>query len=81
MIYLFIKSPNLTARLDNQDIKEKLRDLEQDTYAEESDIFSETLDNDYQAGSITRGTFLETYYSFIEVCAIRILGQDQVGFI
>lgn len=76
---MFIKSPNLSVWLANEDIQQSLKELEQEGFAEESDIFSEILDSDYQAGSITRGSFVEAYYSFIDVCSTRVLGQDQVS--
>ena len=81
MIYMFIKSPSLNDRLANESIQQSLKELEQDGFSETSDIFSETLDSDYLAGSITRGSFIDTYYSFIDVCASRILGRDQVCII
>ena len=81
MIYMFIKSPNLDAWLGNEGIQQSLKELEQEGFAEESDIFSETLDSDYQAGSITRGSFIDVYYSFIDVCTTKVLGQDQVCII
>lgn len=78
MIYMFIKSPNFNVWLANESIRQSLKELEQEGFAEESDIFSETLDSDYQAGSITRGSFVDAYYGFIDVCATKVLGQDQV---
>lgn len=78
MIYMFIKSPNLSVWLANEEIQQSLKELEQEGFAEESDIFSETLDTDYQAASITRGSFVDCYYSFIEVCCSKLLREDQV---
>lgn len=75
---MLIKSPNLNIWLANEGIQHSLRELEEEGFAEESDIFSETLDSDYQAGSITRGSFIDAYYSFIDVCTTKALGQDQV---
>ena len=78
---MFIKSPNLNVWLANEEIRHSLKELEQEGFAEESDIFSETLDTDYQAGSITRGSFVDAYYTFINVCTTRAFGPDQVWVI
>jgi len=75
---MFVKSPNLVVWLADENIQQSLKELEQEDFAEDSDIFSETLDTDYQAGSITRASFVDSYYSFIDVCTTRALGEDKV---
>jgi hypothetical protein len=76
MLYFLVKSPNVIDMLDNVELQQMLSSLNEDSYLDLDPLFDASKNVDWRDGGVSRDSFADCYYDFIQTCAAKHLPTE-----